>query len=68
MDGFKCFHDIKTLTAQKMKFSIKVFLSKCDQIGSFLRIWSHLMKNSLVENVIFCAVAIPEMAPNGIAN
>ena len=51
-----------------MKFSIKVFLSKCDQIGSFLRIWSHLMKNSLVENVIFCAVAIPEMAPNGIAN
>ena len=51
-----------------MKFSIKVFLSKCDQIGSFLRIWSHLMKNSLVENVIFCAVAIPEMAPNGTAN
>ena len=28
----------KTSTAQKMKFSIKDFLSKCDQIHSFLRI------------------------------
>ena len=26
--------------AQKLKFSIKEFLSKCDQIRSFLRIWS----------------------------
>ena len=39
-----------------MKFSIKDFLSKCDQIHSFLRIWSHLLKKSLMENVIFCAV------------
>ena len=30
-------------TAQKMKFSIKDFISKCDQIRSFLRIWSHLL-------------------------
>ena len=28
-------------TAQKMKFSIKELFSKCDQIRSFLRIWSH---------------------------
>ena len=41
---------------QKMKFSIKDFFSKCDQIGSFLRIWSHLLKKSLMENFIFCAV------------
>ena len=27
-------------TAQKMKFSIKDFYSKCDQIRSFLPIWS----------------------------
>ena len=40
-------------TAQKMKFSIKDFFSKCDQIRSLLRIRSHLMKKSLMENFIF---------------
>ena len=40
-------------TAQKIKFSIKDFLSKCEQIRSFLRIWSHLLKKSLMENFIF---------------
>ena len=40
-----------------MKFSIKDFLSKCDQICSFLLIWSHLLKKSLMENFIFlCSV------------
>ena len=43
-------------TTQKMKFSIKGFFSKCDQIRSFLWICSHLMKKSLMENFIFCAV------------
>ena len=43
-------------TAQKIKFSIKDFFSKCVQIRSFLRIWSHLLKKSLIENFIFCAV------------
>ena len=43
-------------TAQKMKFSIKDFFSKCDQIGRFLRIWSHLLKKSSMENFIFYAV------------
>ena len=43
-------------TAQKMKFSIKDFLSKCDQIHSFLGIWLHLLKKSAVEKFIFCAV------------
>ena len=32
--------------AQKMKFSIKDFSCKCDQISSFLRIWSHLLEKS----------------------
>ena len=40
-------------TAQKMKFSIKDFFSKCDQILSFLRMWSHLLKKSLMETSIF---------------
>ena len=46
------------ITAQKMKFSINDFFSKCDQICSFLQNWSHLLKKSLMENFIFCAVDI----------
>ena len=41
------------ITAPKMKFSIKDFFSKCDQISTFLRIWSHLPQKSLMENSIF---------------
>ena len=47
---------LKILTAQKIKFSIKDFLSKCDQVRNFLRIWSHLLKKSLIENFIFRVV------------
>ena len=39
-----------------MKFAIKYFFSKCDQTRRKLRIWSHLLKKSLLENFIFCAV------------
>ena len=42
----------RQLTAQKMKFSIKDFFRKCDQIHRKLRIWSHLLKKSLMENFI----------------
>ena len=38
-----------TNTAQKIKFYIKGFFRT-------LRIWSHLLKKSLMENFIFCAV------------
>ena len=38
------------LTAQKMKFSIKDFFSKCDQIRR------KLLKKAGMENLIFCAV------------
>ena len=31
------------------------FFCKWDQICSFLRIWSHLLRKSLVESLIFCA-------------
>ena len=44
--------------AQKMRFSVKDFFSKCDQICSFLLIWPHLLNKSLLENFIFCAVFI----------
>ena len=53
-------HLISSFTAQKMKFSIKEFFSKYDQIFIFLRIWSHLLKKSLMENFIFCAVIVEE--------
>ena len=36
----------------------KDFFIKCDQIRSFLRIWSHLLKKSLMENFILCAVSL----------
>ena len=48
--------DLAIFTAQKRKFPIKNFLGKCDQIRSFLRIWSHLLTKSLMEKFIFCAV------------
>ena len=43
-------------TAQNMNFYIENFFSECDLIRSFLRIWAHLLKKSLMENFIFCAV------------
>ena len=51
-----------------MKFSIKDIFSKCDQIHTFLRIWSHLLKKSIMENFIFCAVSgwtFPELLGDG---
>ena len=43
-----------------MKFSIKNFFSKCDQIRNFQRIWTHLLKKSLMKKSIFCAVHLQE--------
>ena len=40
-------------SAQKIKFFIKDFCRKCDQIRSFLQIWSLLLKKSFMENFIF---------------
>ena len=52
----RCLTGFWVHTAQKMKFTIKDFFSKCDQIRRKLRIWSHLLKKSLKENFIFCTV------------
>ena len=40
---------------KKIKFSIKDFFSKSHQIRIFLRLWSDLLKKSLMESFIFCA-------------
>ena len=50
------FQFVATNTAQKMNFSIKDFFNKCDQMRRFLRIWSYMLKKSLMENFLFCAV------------
>ena len=47
---------VKLITVEKMKFSIKDFFCKCDQIPRKLQIWSHLMKNFWIKNFTFCAV------------
>ena len=44
--------NLATHTAQKMKFSIKVFFSKCNQIRRKLRILSHLLKKFSTENFV----------------
>ena len=44
-------------TAQKMKIFIKDFSNKCDHIRRKLRIWSNLLKKSLLENfILLCSV------------
>ena len=49
--------DFLTRTAQKMKSSISDFFTKCDQIHRKLRIWSHFLKESLMEKPHFlCSV------------
>ena len=55
-DTLMSIQDWTITTAQKMKFSVKGFFSKFDQIRSFLRIWSHLLKKSLMETFNSCAV------------
>ena len=36
----------------------KDFFSKCDQVHRKLLIWSHLLKNSLIQDFTFCAVEL----------
>ena len=50
----------RTIHWTKNDVSNKDFLSRCYQIRGFLRIWSYLLKKSLMENFIFCAVITPK--------
>ena len=44
-----------------MNFPIKNFFSKYDQIRRKLRIWSYLLKKSLMENFIVSAVLLVKL-------
>ena len=44
----------ETFYTEKIDF-LKDYFGKCDQILRKLRIWTHLLKKSLMENFIFCA-------------
>ena len=46
-------------TTQKVMFSFQDFFRKCDQIRSFLWIWSHLLKKSFIENLFFAHWVVP---------
>ena len=45
-----------------MTFPIEDFFSTCDQIRRKLRIWSHWLKKSLMENFIFCVAYAKRLA------
>ena len=51
-----------------MKFSIRSFFSKYEKIRSFLWIWSHLLKKSLMKSFNFCAVLIAALRYQDRAN
>ena len=54
---------ISMLIAQKMKFSIKI---SSVNVTRKLRIWSDLLQKSLMESLIFCAVAVKNSAVNAV--
>ena len=51
------FWNLALFNAQKTKFSVRDFFSKCDPVSKKLRTWSHLLKKSLMENFIFRTVS-----------
>ena len=56
------------LHCTKMKFSIKDFFSKCNQIRRQLWISSHLLKKSLMEDFNFCAVIAVKLSDVNLLN
>ena len=53
------FMNFKAHPCTKMKFTIRDFFSKCDQIRMKLPIWLQLLKKSLMENFIFVQWTVP---------
>ena len=65
--GTSASHGLNILihNVQNMMFPMRGFFSKYGQIHSFLPIWSHILKKSLMENFIFCAVSTPTRENTG---
>ena len=56
-------NELNLTLQKKLKFSIKDFFSKSDQLHSFLRISSDLLKKSLMENFIFLCNVVMNVTP-----
>ena len=54
--------DLHCIKNKVLKFPIKDFFSKYEQIQSKLRIWTHLLKKFLIKIFIFCAVFVLEFS------
>ena len=48
------FYDEGLTLHKRQSFAWRIIFSSCDHIRSILRIWSHLLKKSLMQNFIFC--------------
>ena len=56
------FQILKIKLHKNMTFPIEDFFRTCDQIRRKLRIWSHWLKKSLMENFIFCVAYAKRLA------
>ena len=50
------FYDEGLTLHKRQSFAWRIIFSSCDHIRSILRIWSHLLKKSLMQNFIFLCV------------
>ena len=50
------FSQLKKSRYKNRNLPLRIFFSKYHQIRSFLQIWSHLLRKSLMKSFIFCAV------------
>ena len=57
---------VQIYAAQKVKFSIKDFFSKCDQIRWKLQIWSQLLKKPLMKNFFLCSAPCGILPSGGV--
>ena len=61
---FSLFWRKKNLQNLNLTSYLNNFFSKYDQICSFQRIWSNLLKKAFMENLILCAVATRKLKQN----
>ena len=63
---FILFHIL--IVEQKIKFSIRDIFCKCNQIHRVLRIWSHLLKKSLIQKFVFVQCLLDDWYSHMVVN